>query len=50
LKQLAALASLFFLAMAASYMLFLSPWAILYFIVACKTGTWWLRIVITQHI
>ncbi len=49
LKQLAALASLFCTAMAASYGVLLEAWAWLYLIAAFKTGTWWLRLVIAQR-
>jgi hypothetical protein len=50
LKQLAALACLFFLAMAASYAVLQDAWAWLYVIGACKAGTWWLRRAISQGI
>ena len=49
LKQLAALASMFCMAMAASYGLLFEPWAWLYLIVAFKAGTWWLRLAIAQR-
>lgn len=49
LKQVSALICLFCLAMAASYSLLTEAWALLYFVLACKAGTWWLRIVIDQH-
>src|SRR5579883_709012 len=49
LKQLAALASLFFLAMVASYGVLRQPWAWFYLIAAFQTGTWWLRCVITSR-
>ena len=49
LKQVAALTCLFCLAMAVSYGLLAEAWAIFYFILACKAGTWWLRYVIDQH-
>lgn len=49
LKQLAALACLFFLAMTASYAIFLNPWALVYLLAACKTGTWWMRFALTQR-
>jgi len=49
LKQLSALACLFFLAMAASYGVLQEIWAVLYFVIACKTGTWWLRFAISQR-
>ena len=48
LKQLSALACLFFLAMAASYGVLNEAWGWLYVVGAFKTGTWWLRRVITQ--
>ncbi len=43
LKQLSAVACLFFLAMAASYAVLQEAWGWLYLIVAFKTGSWWLR-------
>ncbi len=49
LKQLSALACLFFLAMAASYGVLHDVWAILYIIFAFKTGTWWLRCAMSQR-
>ncbi len=49
LKQLAALASLFCIAMAASYGILFEAWAWLYLIAAFKTGTWWLRLVMAQR-
>ena len=49
LKQIAALASLFCIAMAASYGLLSEAWAWLYLIAAFKIGTWWLRLVIAQR-
>jgi hypothetical protein len=49
LMQLSAIATLFFLAMTASYGILGEPWAWLYLIVACKTGTWWLRCVISRR-
>lgn len=49
LKQLAALASLFFLAMAASYAVLQQAWGFIYLIVAVKTGTWWLRLLLSQR-
>jgi len=42
LKQLSALACLFFLAMAASYWVIQDAWGWIYLLVAFKTGTWWL--------
>jgi len=50
LKQLSALACMFFFAMAASYGLIHEAWAVLYIIFAFKTGTWWLRCVVSQRI
>lgn len=49
LKQIAALASMFCIAMAASYGLLSEAWAWLYLIAAFKTGTWWLRLVLAQR-
>jgi len=49
LKQLSALACMFFLAMAASYGVLHDVWAILYIIFAFKTGTWWLRCAMIQR-
>jgi len=43
LKQLSAVAGLFFLAMAASYWVIQDAWGWIYLLVAFKTGTWWLR-------
>lgn len=43
LKQLSAVACLFFLAMAASYWVIQDAWGWIYLLVAFKTGTWWLR-------
>jgi len=43
LKQLSALACLFFLAMAASYWVIQDAWGWIYLLVAFKTETWWLR-------
>jgi hypothetical protein len=42
LMQLSAIATFFFLAMAASYAVLGEIWMWLYFLVAFKTGTWWL--------
>lgn len=50
LKQLAALASLFFLAMVASYGVLHQAWAWFYLIAAFQTGTWWLRCVISSRV
>lgn len=43
LKQLSAVACLFFLAMAASYAILKEAWGWLYLVGAFKTGSWWLR-------
>ena len=43
LKQLTAIACLFFLAMAASYWVIQDAWGWIYLLVAFKTGTWWFR-------
>ncbi len=43
LKQLSAIACLFFLAMAASYWVLQDAWGWIYLLFAFKTGTWWLR-------
>jgi hypothetical protein len=43
LKQLTAVACLFFLAMAASYWVIQDAWGWIYLLVAFKTGTWWFR-------
>jgi hypothetical protein len=43
LKQLSAIACLFFLAMAASYWVIQEAWGWIYLLVAFKTGLWWLR-------
>jgi len=50
LKQLSALACLFFLAMAASFGVLNEAWAWLYIIGAFRAGTWWLRRAISQGI
>ncbi len=50
MKQLSALACLFFLAMAASYGILHEVWGWLYVLGAFKAGTWWLRRVINQRI
>jgi hypothetical protein len=42
LMQLSAIATLFLLAMTASYAVLGEVWMWLYFLVAFKTGTWWL--------
>jgi hypothetical protein len=43
LKQLSAIACLFFLAMAASCWVIQDAWGWIYLLVAFKTGTWWFR-------
>jgi hypothetical protein len=43
LKQLSAIACLFFLAMAASYWVIQDAWGWIYLLIAFKTGTWWVR-------
>lgn len=48
LKQLSAVACLFFLAMAASYWVIEEPWGWFYLILAFKTGSWWLRIAVSR--
>ena len=50
LKQLSALACLFFLAMTASYGVLHNVWAFISLIAAFKTGTWWLRLVLSQRV
>ena len=49
MMRLSAIASLFFLAMAASYGVLGDVWAWIYFLAALKTGTWWLRCVINRR-
>jgi hypothetical protein len=49
LKQIAAIASFFCLAMAGSYGVIQEIWALIYLIIALKTGTWWIRIAISQR-
>ncbi len=49
LKQLSALACMFFLAMTASYGIIHDAWALLYIIFAFKSGTWWLRCAVSQR-
>ena len=49
LKQISAIASLFCLAMAGSYGIIQEVWALIYLIIAFKTGTWWIRIAISQR-
>jgi hypothetical protein len=43
LKQLSALATMFFVAMAASYGVIHDAWALFYIVIALKTATWWFR-------
>ena len=43
LKQISAVACLFFLAMSASYWVIQEPWGWVYLLVAVKCGTWWFR-------
>ncbi len=50
LRQVSAIACLFFLAMTASYAVLKEAWAILYFVIALKIGTWWLRLIINERI
>jgi hypothetical protein len=49
LKQLCAIACLFFLAMAASYGVILQPLGWIYLLVAFKVGTWWFRHSVSQR-
>lgn len=49
LMQISAIATLFFLAMTASYGILGEPWTWLYLIIACKTATWWLRYLISRR-
>jgi hypothetical protein len=49
LRQLCAIASLFFIAMAASYWVIHQPLGWIYFLVAFKTGTWWFRSVLSRR-
>ncbi len=49
LLQLSAIASFFFLAMAASYGVLGEILALVYLLAALKTGTWWLRCVINRR-
>lgn len=44
LKQLSALATMFFLAMAASYGVLHDAWALFYIVIAVKTATWQFRL------
>lgn len=41
LKQISAVACLFYLAMSASYWVIQEPWGWVYLLVAVKCGTWW---------
>jgi len=50
LKQLSAIACLFFLAMAASYGVLQEAWSLVYLIIAFQTGAWWLRFAINQRV
>lgn len=50
LKQVTAIACLFFLAMAASYAILHEAWGWIYLVAAFKTGVWWLRRAITQRL
>ena len=50
LKQLSAIACLFFLAMAASYWVIQGPLGWIYLLVAFKTGTWWFRRAISRGV
>lgn len=43
LKQLSALATMFFFAMAASYGVLHDAWALFYIVIGVKTSTWWFR-------
>ncbi|BCL84404.1 hypothetical protein ccbrp13_68690 [Ktedonobacteria bacterium brp13] len=49
IKQISALVCMFCLAMAASYGLLAEAWALFYLVLACKAGTWWLRMRIDQQ-
>lgn len=48
-KQISAIASFFCLAMAGSYGVIQEVWALIYLLIALKTGTWWIRIAISQR-
>jgi hypothetical protein len=48
LKQLSAVACLFFLAMAASYWVIQDAWGWIYLLFAFKTGQWWFSYVIKR--
>lgn len=49
LRQLSAIATLFFLAMAASYWVIHGPPGWIYLLVAFKTGTWWFRGILSRR-
>jgi hypothetical protein len=49
LKQISAIACLFFVAMAASAWVIQDAWGWVYLIVALKTVTWWVRRAISQR-
>jgi hypothetical protein len=50
LKQLSAIACMFFTAMAASYGILQEAWGFIYLIAAFKTATWWLRFVMSRRV
>ncbi len=50
LKQISAIACLFFLAMSASYWVIQEPWGWIYLLVTIKCGTWWFRRAISRGI
>ena len=50
LKQISAIACLFFLAMSASYWVIQEPWGWVYLLVAFKCGTWWFRRAISRGV
>ena len=50
LKRIAAVACLFFLAMAASCAVLSDPWGWGYFVIAARIGVWWARRAISQRI
>jgi len=50
LKQLSAIACLFFLAMAANCWVIQDAWGWIYLLAAFKTGMWWLRRATSQEI
>ncbi len=49
LRQLSAIASLFFLAMAASYGVLGEVWTWIYLIAAFKAASWWLRCTLSRR-